>query len=102
MKAKEYYAKYAEKLMDPQTSNAALTDLIKDFATEATEIMERRKVSSAKSTLVVIDELNEKWNSLCAMFPTEVLIRNGYRELWYRELGLTKSMADMVRKQRGM
>ena len=103
MKAREYYAKYSEQLMSPdqQVCDAALQALIADFAREATDMMTRRKASSAKSTIAIIDELNDKWNSICDRFPHEVLIRNGYRDFWYQQLGITKSMADMVRKQRG-
>lgn len=101
MKAKEYYAKYGERLMNPETEDEALADLLSDFVHEATDLMKQRKVSNDKSTLAIIDELNNKWNALCEMFPVPTLIRNGYQTYWYKKLGITKEDADKIRKRRG-
>ena len=102
MKAKEYYKKYGERLMDPKESSAALIELFKDFAWEYKEITERRKVSSSKSILAVLDELNDKWNALAAMFPFEVLKRNGYKDWWLDRLGLSADTAKEIRNRRGL
>jgi hypothetical protein len=98
LKAKEYYAKYGEKLMNPKTEDGALADLLADFAKEANDLIRQRKASSNKSVLAIIDELNKKWNSLCDMFPVRTLIRNGYQTYWYQKLNLTKEQADDIRK----
>lgn len=100
MKAKEYYAKYGELLMNPETEKEALTNLFIDFVDEARSLMKQRKISNDKATLAIIDELNKKWNALCEMFPTPTLVRNAYQAYWYKELGITKERADMIRKGR--
>ena len=100
MKAKEYYAKYGEKLMHPETENEALADLLADFAQETADLMKQRKASHDKSVLAIIDELNNKWNALCNMFPVPTLVRNGYQYYWYKKLGITKEQADDIRKRR--
>lgn len=105
MKAKDYYAKYGERLMYPETpeaANKALSDLIIEFAKEQAAIIEQRNITNAKSILAVIDEMNDKWNALCARFPTEVLRRNGYRDLMYMKLGITKKGADYIKGKRGL
>ena len=56
------------------------------------------KINNYKSALAVIDEMNDKWNALCEMFPMEVLIRNGFRTFMYEKLGVSKETADSVRK----
>ena len=98
MKAKEYYAKYAELLMNPETDREALADLLIDFCKETDEVMKLRKATTNKSVLAVIDEFNNKWNALCDMFPTPTLKRNGYQAYWYPRLGITKEEADKIRQ----
>lgn len=98
MKAKEYYAKYGELLMNPETQDKALTDLLFDFIDETNEVLKQRKATSNKAVLAVIDEFNSKWNALCEMFPTPTLLRNGYRAYWYPRLGITKEEADIIRR----
>ena len=98
MKAKEYYAKYGELLMNPETQDKALSDLLFDFIGETNEVMMKRKATSNKACLAVIDEFNSKWNALCEMFPTPTLIRNGYQAYWYPKLGITKEEADKIRR----
>lgn len=100
MKAKEYYAKYGEQLMDPKTDKEALANLMTDLVEEAHNLIKQRKVRSDKATLGIIDELNNKWNALCDMFPTPTLVRNAYQTYWYKELGITKEQADRIRKGR--
>lgn len=100
MKAKEYYAKYGERLMNPETDKEALADLLTDFVDETTKIIKQRKVSTNKAVLAVIDELNNKWNALCEMFPTPTLIRNAYLTFWYPKLGITKEEADAIRRSK--
>ena len=98
MKAKDYYAKYGEQLMDRETADGALSSLVRDFTLECSDMIQRRKINNYKSALAVIDEMNDKWNALCEMFPMEVLIRNGFRTFMYEKLGVSKETADSVRK----
>lgn len=102
MKAKEYYAKYGEKLMHPETEDEALSDLMSDFVNETKTLIDQRKASHDKSVLAIIDEMNKKWNALCEMFPVPTLIRNGYQTYWYKKLGITKEQADKIRNRRGI
>lgn len=98
MKAKEYYAKYGELLINPETRDKALADLLMDFFNETNETMKQRKAYTNKAVLAVIDEFNTKWNALCEMSPTPVLVRNGYQAFWYPRLGITKEEADKIRR----
>lgn len=98
MKAKEYYSKYGERLMNPETDTEALADLLTDFVDETIKVINQRKASTNKAVLAVIDEFNNKWNALCEMFPTPTLIRNGYLTFWYPKLGITKEEADAIRR----
>lgn len=102
MKAKDYYAKYGERLMNPKTSDEALDDIFADFNEEVTALMEQRKANSDKSVLAILDEMNKKWNALAEMFPVPTLIRNGYLAVWYGKLGITKEDEDKIRKRRGI
>lgn len=79
MKAKDYYKKYGERLADPDTSTAALGALLKDFASECKELMDKRGVKSDKACMAILNEMNDKWNALAGMFTTEVLRRNGWK-----------------------
>lgn len=80
MKAKDYYKKYAERLLSPDTSITAVRELIADFAKETKMLMDQRGVKTDKACMAVLNEMNDKWNALANMFPVEVLKRNGYRE----------------------
>lgn len=98
MKAKEYYTKYGEQLVDPYPTvrHEALVSLMVDMADETKDIMEKRKIATTKAILALIEEMNSKWNALCNMMPTPVLRRNGYREFMYRQLAITKELADAI------
>ena len=98
MKAKDYYAKYGEQLMKPETADEALSSLLRDFVFECHDTMKLRKVNNDKSALAIVDEMNNKWNALCEMFPTKVLVRNGFRAFMYEKLGVSKTTADYIRK----
>lgn len=98
MKAKEYYTKYGEALINPETRDKALADLLMDFNAEADKTMKQRKACTDKAILAIIDELNTKWNALCEMFTIPALVRNGYQAYWYPRLGITKEEADKIRR----
>ena len=78
MKAKEYFQKYGERLQNPETSDVALNDLVKDLLDETKMLMDQRGVRTDKACMAVLNEMNDKWN-LVNMFPVEVLKRNGLR-----------------------
>ena len=82
MKAREYFAKYGESVYREaldgkfEIGQALFIELASEFKT----ISEQRNVRSNRAAVAVIKELNEKWNSLAAMFEkkygVEVLKRN--------------------------
>lgn len=83
MKAKDYYHKYSDRLLNPESSITAVTELIKDFAAETGQLMENRNVRTDKACEAIINEMNDKWNALARMFPVEVLKYNGWREYFW-------------------
>lgn len=88
MKAKDYYKKYGERLADPETSNEALWELMKDMASEQEEIIKKRTNNSGtlsnKACMAILNEMNDKWNAIAGMFPTEVLRRNGWKNYFMK------------------
>ena len=83
MKAKDYYQKYSERLLNPDSCTTAITELIKDFAAETAQIMDKRKARTNKACVSIINEMNDKWNALARMFPVEVLKYNGWRDYFW-------------------
>ena len=82
MKAKEYFAKYGESVYREALDGKFEIGqtLFIEFASEFKAISEQRNVRSNRAAVAVIKELNEKWNSLAAMFEkkygVEVIKRN--------------------------
>lgn len=83
MKAKDYYQKYSERLLNPESSTTAITELIKDFAAETKQLMDNRKARTDKACTAIINEMNDKWNAIARMFPVEVLKYNGWRNYFW-------------------
>lgn len=83
MKAKDYYKKYADRLLSPDSTVTAITELIKDFAAETGQLMDSRGVKTDRACEAIINEMNDKWNALARMFPVEVLKHNGWREYFW-------------------
>lgn len=80
MKAKDYYKKYGDALIEehghisgdgelPQDSPAYL--LIKSFYDEAAALVTLRHCQSNEAGISVIKELNQKWNALCGLFEKD-------------------------------
>ena len=83
MKAKDYYKKYADRLLSPEESVTAVTELIKDFAAETKQLMDSRGAKTDRACEAIINEMNDKWNALARMFPVEVLKYNGWRDYFW-------------------
>lgn len=83
MKAKDYYKKYADRLLSPDSSVTAITELVKDFAAETKQIMDSRGARTDRACVAIINEMNDKWNALARMLPVEVLKHNGWREYFW-------------------
>ena len=82
MKAKEYFAKYGESVYREALDGKFEIGqtLFIELASEFKTISKQRNVKSNRAAVAVIKELNEKWNSLAAMFEAKygepVLKRN--------------------------
>lgn len=85
MKAKEYYEKYGERLMQPNDS-AALPELVNELLTETQDLIKNRKIRSDRAFVAVINQQNDKWNAIARMFPKEVLVYNGFKKLMWKVL----------------
>ena len=88
MKAKEYYAKYGERIAseDKDVSMQATQELIKDLLTDANTLIEKRQPKTDKAFTAIIDEINGKWNVICEMFNPPILRRNGWKTWFIMEV----------------
>lgn len=88
MKAKKYYERYGQAVLDealsPEQKTEALAELFTAFIREMKEILTERQVKTDRGAVAVIKEQNEKWNALCAIYEKnhgmEILKRNGFLE----------------------
>lgn len=84
MKAKEYYAKYKDRIAskDDKESLQGMCDMIFEFCLESKELIEKRKVRSDCGGVAVLRELNDKYNAVCRMFErdygTPIIKRDGF------------------------
>ena len=102
MKAREYFAKYGESVYREaldgkfEIGQALFIELASEFKT----ISEQRNVRSNRAAVAVIKELNEKWNSLAAMFEkkygVEVLKRNAVLNYYMEKI---PELALFLRKE---
>lgn len=94
MKAKDYYEKYGEAILNEALRDDGsiehLTDLVGGFLRETKDIIAIRRLKKDRSVVAVIKEQNEKWNALCAIFQKElgqeVLRRNGFMAYMKQEI----------------
>lgn len=102
MKAKEYFAKYGESVYREaldgkfEIGHTLFIELASEFKT----ISKQRNVKSNRAAVAVIKELNEKWNSLAAMFEkkygVEVLKRNAVLNYYMEKI---PELALFLRKE---
>ena len=92
MKAKDYYAKYAERLRDPATTDSAIAELVRDFAEETKQLMESRGVKTVRAVESITNEMNAKWNKLADMLP--VLKHNGWKTYFTACLSAARKDVD--------
>lgn len=110
MTAKEYYSRYETRLAahydekgklvmdDQEDAHKAAQELLMAFMQETKHIIEKRKLRNDRSVMALVNEMNNKWNSLCACFNPPVLKKNTYRNVIYKMLGITSARADVVRR----
>lgn len=113
MKAKEYFAKYGDRLVandfdhseyDVTTAegrdackdaiekhiNKALSDMIIEMSTEIRTIMEQRKCRTNEAVAAVVREMNDRFNVVARMLKEknefDVLKPNGLARYWVSEI----------------
>lgn len=102
MKAKEYFAKYGESVYREALDGKFEIGqtLFIELASEFKTISKQRNVKSNRAAVAVIKELNEKWNSLAAMFEkkygVEVLKRNAVLNYYMEKI---PELALFLRKE---
>ena len=108
--AKEYYAKYKNRLaahrdengkvvMDnPEDAQRAVQELLMAFVQETKKRIKEKNLQNDRSVMALVNVMNNKWNSVCACFNPPVLRKNTYRNIVYKMLGITPERADIVRR----
>ena len=108
--AKEYYAKYKDRLaahydeegklvMDnPEEANKAVQELLMEFVQETKQRIKEKNLKNDRSVMALVNVMNNKWNSVAASFNPPVLRKNTYRNIVYKMLGITPQRADIVRR----
>lgn len=108
--AKEYYAKYKDRLaahydeegklaMDnPEEANKAVQELLMEFVQETKQRIKDKNLQNDRSVMALVNVMNNKWNTVCASFNPPVLRKNIYRNIVYKMLGITPARADIVRR----
>lgn len=92
MKAKEYYAKYKERIAstDDQVSLQAVSDLVRDLSMEAKDLVEKRHARSNCAGVAILREMNDKYNAVCNLFEREFgatpIKPNGFMYYWKRTM----------------
>lgn len=92
MKAKEYFAKYGESVYREALDGKfdICQALFLGFVSEFKAICEQRSIKTDRAAVAVLKELNEKWNSLAAMFEkqygVEVIKRNAVLNYYVKNI----------------
>ena len=94
MKAKEYYAKYKERVasLDDKESIQAICEMLADLSAEAKAVIDKRKVKTDCGGVVVLREMNDKYNH-------PILVRDGFLIYWRKQIPALD--ARLKRKESG-
>lgn len=89
MKAKDYFAKYEEKILHGDTQQ--IYELFMEMAKEAKQIMSDRHCTSNAAAVGVVREMNDRWNAIVGMFEKKYdglspIKRDGYKNFWLNEI----------------
>jgi hypothetical protein len=105
MKAIDYYNRDHAALFaspDMEGGKNLAMKLVKEFMNETKELIDSRKVSTAKGLAAIVNEQNKKWNALCNLYKdnhgVSPIMKNGYMR-FYELLMMKKSYgtkADIV------
>lgn len=105
MKAKEYYAKYKERVasLDYNESIQAICEMIADLSAEAKATIDKRNVKTDCGCVAVLREMNDKYNAVCRMLEEEykdpILARDGFLIYWRKQI--PELDARLKRKESG-
>ncbi len=92
MKAKEYYAKYRDRIAskDDKESLQGVCDMLFELGLEAQELIAKRKVRSDCGAVAVLRELNDKYNAVCRMFERDygapIIKQDGFMTYWRKQI----------------
>lgn len=94
MKAKEYFDKYENRIMDPNITDEEYSKtavaILMDFNDEAQSVMASRHINRGNGFVALIKEFNGKWNSLCRLFVQKYgvspLKEDGFKAFWVKEM----------------
>lgn len=92
MKAKEYYAKYKDRIasLDDGESIQAICDMVTELSIEAKSVCDKRNVRTDCGGTAVLREMNDKYNAVCRMFEKEYgvspIIKDGFMTYWRRQI----------------
>jgi hypothetical protein len=82
-KAKEHYELYVQDKVQFGEIEA-VTKLMQRMSEELLELKEIRHISTDKSFMSCLEEINQKWNALCKYDP--MFIRDGFKAFWQEHL----------------
>lgn len=105
MKAKEYYAKYKERVasLDDKESIQAICEMLADLSAEAKAVIDKRNVKTDCGGVAVLREMNDKYNAVCRMLEEEykhpILVRDGFLICWRKQIPALD--ARLKRKESG-
>lgn len=92
MKAKEYFAKYKDRIAskDDKESLQGVCDMVYEFCMESKALVAKRKVKTDCGCVAVLRELNDKYNAVCRMFEQEyggpIIRENGFMDYWRKQI----------------
>lgn len=105
MKAKEYYAKYKDRIasVDDKESLQGVCDMLYELCMESKEMIAKRKVRTDCGGVAVLRELNDKYNAVCRMFERDygapVIKKDGFMDYWRKQI--PELELRLSRKERG-
>lgn len=92
MKAKEYFEKYEQAIIDDCKGGGTkgLTSLVVAMSKEVNDICKQRHSNSNRTVVGAIKEQNTKWNAICSMlekkYGASPLKWDGFLAYWKREM----------------
>lgn len=82
MKAKEYYAKYVDRICSDDYYTA-INDMFKEMFVEVNDIANMRHARSDQAAISIIEEQNTKWNAVVSLVEKSgkpcMMKRNGFK-----------------------